>query len=182
MMQSKTIGYSMAGLAVFIMLIGTIGYTVEGEVEDIPTLNIDGFVFFSEDPLPGNPVGLFVSADTTITWDRDDIFVVIADESKKNQCDGIRSTGGGWIQSESGSKTCQYGDTGYEATASDGNTGVEWHVTSGEYYAGIGTQSGTLPAGAELDIQYEVKLSASFPTYLFSFLVGIGGIGLSRME
>ena len=38
------------------------------------------------------------------------------------------------------------------------------------------------PAGIELNIQYEVKLSASFPTYLFSFLIGIGGIGLSRME
>ena len=181
-MQSKIIGYSMAGLAIFIMVIGTIGYTIEGEVEEIPTPNIDGFVFFSEEALPGNPVGLFVSADTTITWDRDDIFLVIADETKKDQCDGIRASGGAFLQSESSSKTCQYGDTGYEATASDGNAGAEWHVIPGEYYAGIGTQSGVLPQGAELNLHYEVKLSASFPTYLFSFLIGIGGFGLSRMK
>jgi hypothetical protein len=36
--------------------------------------------------------------------------------------------------------------------------------------------------GTELNIDYEVKLSASFPTYLFSFLLGLGGFGLSRME
>ena len=164
------------------MIFGSIGYTLEGEVEDIPTPNIDGFVFFSDEALPGNPVGLLVSADTTITWDRDDIFLVIADESKKNQCDGIRASQGGFLQTESGSQTCQYGDTGYEATATDGTSGAEWHVTSGTFYAGIGTQSGALPAGTEVNIDYQVKLTASFPTYLFSFLIGIGGLGLSRMN
>jgi len=172
----------MAVFAVLVMVLGTVGYTVEGEVENIPTPNVEGFVFFSDEALPGNPVALFVSADTTITWDRDDIFVVIADESKKNQCDGIIANQGAFLQSESGSQTCQYGDTGYEATATDGTNGVQWHVTSGTFYAGIGTQSGELPAGAEVNIDYEVELSASFPSYLFGFLIGIGGLGLSRMS
>ena len=172
----------MAVFALLIMIFGTIGYTIEGEVEDIPTPNIESFVFFSDEALPGNPVALFVSADTAITWDREDLFLVIADESKKNQCDGILANQGAFLQSESGSQTCQYGDTGYEATATDGTTGVQWHVTSGTFYAGIGTQSGELPAGTEVNIDYEVKLSASFPTYLFSFLIGIGGLGLSRMS
>ena len=172
----------MTVFALLVMVIGTIGYSVEGEVEDIPTPNIESFVFFSDEALPGNPVGLFVSADTTITWDRDDIFLVIADEAKKNQCDGIRANQGGFLQTESGSQTCQYGDTGYEATAIDGTSGAQWHVTSGTFYAGIGTQLGELPAGSEVNIEYEVKLSASFPTYLFSFLICIGGLGLSRMN
>tara|TARA_B110000444_G_scaffold259679_1_gene304199 strand:- start:20104 stop:20637 length:534 start_codon:yes stop_codon:yes gene_type:complete len=176
------IGYLMAGFALFLIVIGSIGYTIEGEVEDIPTPNIDGFVFFSDEALPENPVSLFVSADTIITWDRDDIFLVIANESKKTQCDGIRANQGGFLQTESNSQTCQYGDTGYEATAIDGTSGAQWHVISGTYYAGIGTQSGALPAGTDLNLSYEVKLSASFPTYLFSFLIGIGGVGLSRMK
>lgn len=172
----------MAVFALLIMVLGSIGYTVEGEVEDIPTPNIDGFVFFSDEALPGNPVGLLISADTTITWDRNDIFLVIADEAKKDQCDGIRAGQGGFLQTESGSQTCQYGDTGYEATATDGTTGAQWHVTSGTFYAGIGTQSGALPAGTEVNVDYQVKLTASFPTYLFSFLIGIGGLGFSRMS
>lgn len=172
----------MAGFALFIIVFGTVGYTIEGQVEEIPTPNIEGFVFFSDEALPSNPVGLFVSADTSITWDRDDIFLVIADQSKKDQCDGIRENGGGFLQSTSGSDVCQYGDTGYETTSADGTSGAQWHVTSGEYYAGIGTKSGTLLAGTELNIDYEVKLSASFPTYFFSFLLGIGGLALSRME
>ena len=182
MVQSKTVGYSIAVFAVFIMVIGTVGYTIEGQVEDIPTVSTTGFVFFSGEALQSNPAGLFVNADTSITWEREDIFLVIADESKRSQCDSIRINGGAYIESISGSQTCQYGDTGYEATSSNGTTGVQWHVSSGEYYAGIGTQSGTLPAGTELNIDYEVKLSASFPTYLFSFLLGLGGFGLSRME
>ena len=180
--QSKTVGYSIAIFAVFIMVIGTVGYTIEGQVEDIPVVSTTGFVFFSEEALPSNPAGLFVSADTSITWEREDIFLVIADESKKSQCDSIQANGGAYIETISDSQTCQYGDTGYEATSSNGTTGAQWHVISGEYYAGIGTVSGTIPAGTELNIDYEVKLSASFPTYLFSFLFGLGGFALSRME
>ena len=182
MTQSKKVGYFITGFALFIMIVGTIGYTVEGEVKDIPTPNIEGFVFFSDDALPSNPIGLFVSADTSLTWDRDDIFFVIADESKKNQCDGILESQGGFLQTESGSQTCQYGDSGYEATSIDGTAGAQWRVTPGTYFAGIGTQEGTFPAGTEVNIDYQVKLSASFPTYLFCFLIGIGGAGLSRME
>tara|TARA_B110000459_G_C16480548_1_gene434071 strand:+ start:70 stop:627 length:558 start_codon:yes stop_codon:yes gene_type:complete len=182
LVQRKAVGYTMAGFALFIIVFGTIGYTIEGQVEEIPTPNIEGFVFFSDEALPSNPVGLFVSADTSITWDRDDIFLVIADQSKKDQCDGIRENGGGFLQSTSGSDVCQYGDTGYESTSANGSAGAQWHVTSGEFYAGIGTKSGVIPAGTELNIDYEVKLSASFPTYFFSFLLGIGGLALSRLE
>jgi len=206
--QSKTVGYSIAIFAVFIMVIGTVGYTIEGQVEDIPAASTTGFVFFSGEALPSNPAGLFVRADTSITWEREDIFLVIADESKKSQCDSIRVNGGSYIETISDSQTCQYGDTGYEATSPKGVTSVQWqdsqtcqygdtgyeatspkgvtsvqwHVTSGEYYAGIGTVLDTPPAGTELNIDYEVKLSASFPTYFFSFLFGLGGFGLSRME
>jgi len=183
MVQKKMIGFGFAGLAVFIIVFGTVGYTIEGEVEDIPTPNIDGFVFFSDEVLPSNPLQLFISADTSITWDREDIFLVIANQSKKDQCDGIRASGGGFLQSGSNSQICQYGDTnGYEKTFLDGTAGAEWRITSGDYYIGIGTQSEPLPAGTELNIGYEVKLSASFSTYLFSFLLGLGGMALSRMD
>ena len=119
----KLIGYALSGLAVLLIAGGTIGYTVEGQIDDVPTPNIEGYVFFSDEALPGNPASLFISADTTVKWDRDDIFMVIADEDKKSQCDGIRASGGAFLQSTSDSQTCQYGDSGYEATAIDGGDG-----------------------------------------------------------
>ena len=182
MVETSTKGYLMVGFAVLVMTLGTIGYTFEGEVDDVPTPNIEGFVFFGDQALPGNAAALFIQAETTITWDRDDIFVVLADEEKKQQCDGVRTNGGGYILSDSNRQACQYGDSGYEEKASDSSQGLTWKVTSGEYYAGIGTKSGTLPAGSELSIDYSVDLSASIPTYLFSFLIGIGGAAMSRMD
>lgn len=178
----KLIGYALSVLAFLLIAGGTIGYTVEGQIDDVPTPNIEGFVFFSDEALPANPAAVFITADTTVKWDRDDIFMVIADESKKSQCDGIRASGGGFLQSTSDSQTCKIGDTGYESTATNGNDGLEWRVTEGEFYAGIGTKSGTLPAGTDLSLDYEVKLSAGAATYLFSFLTGIGGLGISRMK
>ena len=85
------IGYVLSGLAVLLIAGGTVGYTVEGQIDDVPTPNIEGYVFFSDEALPGNPASLFITADTTVKWDRDDIFMVIADEKKKSQCDGIRA-------------------------------------------------------------------------------------------
>lgn len=178
----NTTGIGLSILAVLILVFGTIGYTAEGQVENLPTPNVDGFVFFSDEAIPGNPVPLLVGAKTTITWDRDDIFVVIADEGKKSQCDGIRSNGGAGLISSSDSQTCQFGDTGYESTGADGSEGMEWKVMSGEYFAGVGTKSGAIPEGTELNVDYEVHFSAGPATYLFTFLLGIGGIGLSRMK
>ena len=53
-------------------------------VDDVPTPNVQGLVFFADDPLPGNAASLVLNADTTITWDRDDIFLVISDEERKS--------------------------------------------------------------------------------------------------
>ena len=180
--KRKIIGFCLAGLAVLLIAGGTVGYTIEGEINDVPTPNVEGYVFFSEEALPGNPAPLFIIADTEIQWDRDDIFMVIAGADKKQQCDGIRANGGAFLEATSESQTCQYGDDGYEATAVDGTEGMDWRVTSGEYYAGIGTKSGTLPAGTELSLRYQVDLSAGAATYLFSFLTGVGGLALARMK
>tara|TARA_B100001093_G_scaffold516803_1_gene596477 strand:- start:20182 stop:20727 length:546 start_codon:yes stop_codon:yes gene_type:complete len=181
-MENSTKGYAMVGFAVLVIALGSIGYTFEGEVDDIPTPNIDGFVFFGDEALPSNALALLVSAETTMTWDRDDIFIVIADEEKKDQCDGLRANGGGFLFSDSSSQTCQYGDDGYEAKSFDSGEGLTWDVASGEHFAGIGTKSGALPAGSDLSIDYSVKLSASIPTYLFSVLLGLGGAAMTRME
>jgi len=180
--RNRKIGIALSAIAVLIMIFGTIGYTAQGQVEGLPTPNVDGFVFFSDEAIPSNPVPLFVGAKTTITWDRNDVFLVIADEDKKAQCDSIRSNGGALLESISNSQTCQFGDNGYESTGQDGSEGMEWDVVSGEYFAGIGTKSGQLPEGTELNVDYEVQFTAGAATYLFAFLMGIGGIGLSRMK
>ena len=60
-------GYIVAGVVDCVIVVGTVGYTREGEVEDSPPLNVEGYVYVAEDALPHNPVGLLVSADTSIT-------------------------------------------------------------------------------------------------------------------
>ena len=40
------IGYVLSGLAVLLIAGGTVGYTVEGQIDEVPTPNIEGYVFF----------------------------------------------------------------------------------------------------------------------------------------
>jgi len=83
MESAQKIGYGLITLSVILMIIGSIGYTVEGDVEQVPTPNVPDFVFFADDPLPSNPAGLFFSADAHVTWDREDVFLVISDEDTR---------------------------------------------------------------------------------------------------
>ena len=71
--MNKT-GLALIVVSTLLLLGGTVGYTVEGTVDDVPTPNVQGLVFFSDDALPGNPASLVINADTNIKWDRDDVF------------------------------------------------------------------------------------------------------------
>jgi hypothetical protein len=81
----KKTGLALIVVSTLLLLGGTVGYTVEGTVDDVPTPNVQGLVFFSDDALPGNPASLVINADTNIKWDRDDVFLVIADGGKKKK-------------------------------------------------------------------------------------------------
>jgi hypothetical protein len=176
----KKTGLAIVALSTLLLLGGTVGYTLEGSVDDVPTPNIEGTVFFSDEALPGNAAALVLNADATITWDREDVFLVIAEASKKKQCDDITSNALSGFDKTS--KTCTYGDDGYVAKGDDGAAGAEWRVESGEFYAGIGTKEGLLPEGTELNLNYSIHLTLSAAGYLFLIIGEGAGLLLFRQK
>ena len=87
MRKQEKVGYGMVAVAVLLTLGGSIGFVMDGEVNDIPTPNAPERTFFGDEPLPENGLSTFISARLTLTWDRDDIYVVIVDEDEKKTCE-----------------------------------------------------------------------------------------------
>ena len=177
MESAQKIGYGMVTISVILMIIGSVGYTVEGDVEEVPTPNVPDFVFFADDPLPSNPAGLFFNADAHITWDRDDIFLVISDAATKKECDNTPAGLGGF----GGGTSCNSANIDSVAGGANDNNvdGVIWDVVSGEYYVGIGSKD-NLPQGVEINVHYEVEVQFSFVSYLVCTLLAATGFAYAR--
>ena len=82
----RKVGYAITAIATLLLIVGTIGITLEPvsrEAPMSPPSFTQGTIFFGPEPLRGNPIPLLLSAEATVNWDRDDIFLVIADEDKK---------------------------------------------------------------------------------------------------
>ena len=143
MKSAQKFGYGLITLSVILMIIGSVGYTAEGDVEEVPTPNVPDFVFFADDPLPSNPAGLFFNAEAHITWDRDDIFLVISDAATKKECDNTPAGLGGF----GGGTSCNSANINSVAGGANDNNvdGVIWDVESGEYYVGIGSKDQVAP-------------------------------------
>ena len=87
MRKQEKIGYGLVVVAVLLAIGGSVGFVLEGDVSDIPTPNVPERTFFADEPLPENGLSTFISASLTLTWDRDDIYVVIVDEDEKKTCE-----------------------------------------------------------------------------------------------
>ena len=179
MKSAQKIGYGMVTISVILMIIGSVGYTVEGDVEEVPTPNVPDFVFFADDPLPSNPAGLFFNADAHITWDRDDIFLVISDAATKKECDNTPAGLGGF----GGGTSCNSANIDSVAGGANDNNvdGVIWDVVSGEYYVGIGSKD-NLPQGVEINVHYKVDIGFSFVSYLVCTLIAATGLAYARFS
>ena len=177
----RKVGYAITAIATLLLIVGTIGITLEPASREAPMSPpsfTQGTVFFGPEPLRGNPIPLLLSAEATVNWDRDDIFLVIADEDKKEECDSIPPIER--ILSES--QTCKAGDSEFEVVGENGTTGLTWAPEDGEYYVGIGTLGENNPAGEgfKLDVTIELNLSAS--GYVLTLLFGAIGVQLVRND
>ena len=129
----RKLGYVVTAIATLLLIVGTIGITLEPvsrEAPMSPPSFTQGTVFFGPEPLRGNPIPLLLSAEATVNWDRDDIFLVIADEDKKNECDSIPPI----ERILSDSETCKAGDSEFEVVGENGTAGLTWAPEGGEYY------------------------------------------------
>ena len=177
----RKVGYAITAIATLLLIVGTIGITLEPASREAPMSPpsfTQGTIFFGPEPLRGNPIPLLLSAEATVNWDRDDIFLVIADEDKKNECDSIPPI----ERILSDSETCKAGDSEFEVVGDNGTTGLTWAPGDGEYYVGIGTLGENNPAGEgfKLDVTIELNLSAS--GYVLTLLFGAIGFRLIRND
>ena len=177
----RKFGYAITAIATLLLIVGTIGITLEPASREAPMSPpsfTQGTIFFGPEPLRGNPIPLILSAEATVNWDRDDIFFVIADEDKKNECDSIPPI----ERILSDSETCKAGDSEFEVVGDNGTTGLTWAPEDGEYYVGIGTLGENNPAGEgfKLDVTIELNLSAS--GYVLTLLFGAIGFRLIRND
>jgi len=178
MRKQEKIGYGLVALAGLLVFAGSLGFVVEGEVNEVPTPNIPERTFFADEALPGNGLSAFISASLTLTWDRDDIYVVIVDEDKKNTCEAAPPG----LFNPGTSTSCTAYDSEVLAGGDDSSQGLSWDVQPGVYYAGIGTVGEALPEGTEVNLFYEVHLQAGFVAYFIFALLGIAGFAYTRVE
>ena len=164
-------------ISVLMSIVGTIGFTIDDSVESIPTPNVPNSVFFADEPVQSNPLALLLSANAGITWDRSDVFLVVADEDKKEQCDGLN-----FIQrSNQNTQSCTQNDYEFIAIGVDNVSGFSWPVESGEYYVGIGSLY-EISEDFELNVDYEVKLTLSTTGYFVMLLMFFSGFVLNRYQ
>ena len=67
MRKQEKIGYGVLVVALLLFIVGTVGYTIEGEVNDVPTPNAPQKTFFADEPLPEQTLRTLVSATLTLT-------------------------------------------------------------------------------------------------------------------
>jgi len=176
--KQEKIGYALVGLSLVLLALGSIGFTTTGEVNDLPTPNVPEKTFFGEEPIPENGLSTFITAELTLTWDRNDIYVVIVDEDEKKTCES-QPPG---LFNEGTTTACTPYDADVLAAGNNGEEGLSWEVQPGVHYAGIGTVGDALPEGTEVNMAYSVHLQAGFATYFLFALMGVGGFAYSRVE
>ena len=177
MERQERIGYSMMGAALLLILAGTVGFTVEGTTS-IDVVTTGGKTVFANEALPEHALGAIVTAELTLNWDREDIYVVIVEEDEKSRCESSGTLGG----FESGN-SCTANDADVIAVSVDGTEGLQWTVAPGVHYAGLGTVPGAPSfTNSEVMFDYDVHLHASFGLYFIFFLLGIAGFAYSRMK
>jgi len=165
------IGVGLTGFAFLFLVAGMIGYTFEGEVEGVPTPNAPNQAFFSEEPLPSNPLVGILSTELTLTWDRDDVWIGIVDEDEKDRCDDVPSS------FFSGGLGCDGVSTNFVAgdASANADTGFTWEMESGTYFAALGAKDGALAEGTEVKIDYEAHIGHTlFSVVASMFTLGIG--------
>jgi hypothetical protein len=179
MRKQQTIGYTTLLVAVLLGLLGTVGFSVEGELTGLQTPTVPERTFFADEPLPEHTLPLFVTATLNLNWDREDIYVVIVDEDEKKTCES-QPPG---IFNEGTTTACTPYDADVVAGATDGKKGLVWEVSEGIHFAGIGTfAEDGLPDGTALNLTYQVRFQAGFVTYFIIAIIGVAGFAYSRVE
>lgn len=181
LLSFRKFGYVITAIATMLFVAGTAGIPLDPSPREAPASPpsfTQGTVFFGPEPLRSNPVPFLISAEATVTWDKSDIFLVIADEDKKEECDSILPID----RILSNSETCKAGDSEYEVVGENGTKGLTWTAEQGVYYVGIGTMGTNNSDGEGFDIEVSIQLKLSAAGYVLTILIGVIGVQLIRND
>ena len=168
-------GYVMTSLICMVLIAGSIGVSPDRPSRNIPQTPpplTNGTVFFAPIAVPDTPFSPLVSTEMSLTWDRSDIFVVVADGDKKKECDSIPFL----EKFQSTSEICKAGDEGYEVVGLDNSTGLEWEIGDGTYYFGIGTLGEESENRSGLNMGISIEMRLSLAGYLILLPLGVYGL------
>jgi hypothetical protein len=168
-------GYVMTSLICVVLIAGSIGFSPDRPSRNIPQTPpplTNGTVFFAPIAVPDTPFSPLFSTEMSLTWDRSDIFVVVADGDKKEECDSIPFL----EKFQSTSEICKAGDEGYEVVGLDNSTGLEWEIGDGTYYFGIGTLGEESENRSGLNMGISIEMRLSLAGYLFLLPLGVYGL------
>ena len=172
-------GYLFTALICMVLIAGSIGVSPDRPSRNVPQTPpslTNGTVFFAPIAVPDTPLSPLFSTEMSLTWDRSDIFVVVADGDKKEECDSIPFL----EKFQSTSEICKAGDEGYEVVGLDNSTGLEWEIGDGTYYFGIGTLGEELENRSGLNMSISIEMRLSMAGYLF--LLPLGAYGLMTIK
>lgn len=181
LLSFRKYGYVITAIATMLFVAGTAGIPLDPSPREAPASPpsfTQGTVFFGPEPLRSNPAPFLVSAEATVNWDKSDIFLVIADEDKKEECDSILPID----RILSNSETCKAGDSEYEVVGENGTKGLTWTAKQGVYYVGIGTMGTNSSDGEGFDIEVSIQLKLSAAGYVLTILIGLIGVRLIRND
>tara|TARA_B100001996_G_C18671085_1_gene596761 strand:+ start:125 stop:646 length:522 start_codon:yes stop_codon:yes gene_type:complete len=160
---------ALMGLGIIFLLIAAAGsgnYTVYESTEEIPLPPMGSATGWA--PLPIPDIAGLIELEVTASWEGSVYWLGVTSIEEAQRCDPDSNT--------KVSLTCSGNDINFEAGGpGSGSTTINWFVESGEWYACVGQNGGTL--GQTEDLSANIAVNASLTSSAFFQLVGIG-VGL----
>ena len=165
-------GKALMGLGIIFLLIAIAGagnYTVYDSTEEIPLPPMGSATGWA--PLPIPDIAGIVELEVTASWEGSVYWLGVASIEEAQRCDPDSNT--------KVSLTCSGNNVDFEigGPQSEDNT-INWLVESGEWYACVGQNGGTL--GQTEDLSVDISVDASLTSSAFFTLAGIG-LGLMTL-
>ena len=172
MVQMARVGPALGVLLLLLTLLGAVGWSSAGVMEDIPAPPSADRVVFADEPLPEHRWTGLITVEATVRWDREDVWVAIADEAEVERC--ANEPVSSFFQ------RCVSTDLNAVAMgeAGTGDEGLTWVVRPGVHYAGYGTIEA--PQDLTMDIEWEVhaRLNGAATAMLLVISVGLIAVGV----
>jgi len=165
-------GKALIGLGILFLLLAVAGngnYTVYESTEDIPLPPMGSATGWA--PLPIPDVMGVIDLEVTASWEGDVYWLGVASIDEAQKCDPDKTT--------KVSLTCSGNDVDFEIGGPQtDSTTINWFVESGEWYACVGQNSGSLVQMEDLSVNLVVNAELNSSALIMLTSIGIGFIVL----